>query len=171
MRSTAPHIVIVGRSGVGKSTVGFELSRRLHRPFFDADNHPDRAPEHAGEATDDEIVACRDWIQVICSTSMPAVIAAPWVGVDQVLRSRDEQRWGEPHWIVLLEADDDVLRGRIGERGAPASPAADADADDRLAALRAAAAVEVDTGSHSTSEVVDRVAQAWSRRSENLPAR
>lgn len=35
--SPAPHLVLIGLPGVGKTTVGRALARRLHRPFVDLD--------------------------------------------------------------------------------------------------------------------------------------
>lgn len=36
-RRPAPHLVLIGLPGVGKTTVGRALARRLHRPFVDLD--------------------------------------------------------------------------------------------------------------------------------------
>ena len=163
MRTTSPHIVLVGRPGVGKSSIGFALSRRLHRPFFDSDNHPERMPQHPGRATEEDEAACREWIRVIGATSMPAVVAAPWVGVDEILADDPVRNEDLRPWIVVLDADDSVLDERVG-------PIAEGDredggaVDERLARLREVAGAELDTSDDSVQDHVEALIAAWGDR-------
>ena len=169
MRTTSPHIVLVGPPGVGKSSIGFALSRRLHRPFFDSDNHPERMPRHPGRATAEDEAACREWIRVIGATSMPAVVAAPWVGVDEILADDPVRNEDLRPWIVVLDADDDVLDERVGPVADDEREDADA-VDERLARLREVASAELDTSADSLQDHVDALVAKWSDRIGGTPA-
>ncbi len=161
------HVVLVGLSGSGKSTVGPLLARRLGRPFVDTDalvvretGQPiPRIFAEQGEAAfrDLERVAVRRAID-----GPPAVIAtgggAPTIGATRELLWRG-------NLVVWLDAPVEVLAARVGAAGAgrpllatddPGGPAA------RLAALRAArepiyatAHLRVETAGRSPEQVVD----------------
>ncbi len=144
------HVVLVGLSGSGKTTVGRQLAAVLGRPFVDTDELITAAagrpiPQIFAEQGEPAFRALeREAVQRALS-GPPAVIAtgggAP---VDEANRCG--------HWrgnaVVWLDAPVDVLAARLGAAGAgrplladPRGPAA------RLAALHAARA-PVYAGAH-----------------------
>ncbi|MGZ6763966.1 MAG: gluconokinase, partial [Nocardioides sp.] len=65
-RPSGPHVVVMGVSGSGKSTVGAALAQRLGVPFADADDlHPEAniAKMSAGHPLDD--ADRRPWLERI----------------------------------------------------------------------------------------------------------
>lgn len=73
------HIIVMGVSGCGKSTVGHALAQRLNRPFIEGDKfHPadNIAKMQGGEPLDN--LDRRAWINALCDAandSPPAVIS------------------------------------------------------------------------------------------------
>lgn len=64
--ATPRHVVVMGVSGTGKTTVGVELAERLHMTFIEGDSlHPERniAKMSAGEPLDDD--DRRPWLQAL----------------------------------------------------------------------------------------------------------
>lgn len=131
------HIVLVGMMGVGKSSVGRALARRLDRPLRDTDALVER---RAGRSVreiwrDDGEAAFRDLESAALAEALgeenPSVIAAAG-GV--VLRddNRVALEQASAH-VVWLLADVEVLLGRV--RRGMHRPALDDDPEGALTAM------------------------------------
>ncbi|GAA1463851.1 gluconokinase [Williamsia maris] len=115
------HLCVMGVSGVGKSTVGAELARRLGRSFGDADDlHPrSNVVEMAAGTplTDTErgpwLDAVAAWLDEQSETVGGVVFAC------SALKRRYRDRLAEsdaPVFFLHLTADTDELRRRMTER-------------------------------------------------------
>lgn len=121
---TAPrHLVVMGVSGTGKTSVAAELARRLEMTFIEGDGlHPEAniAKMAAGTPLDDD--DRRPWLEAL--SALTGFHDAE--GVDTVLtcsalrrRYRDVLRAGVPTgscWFVHLHAPRDVLHARMERR-------------------------------------------------------
>ncbi len=121
---TAPrHLVVMGVSGTGKTSVATELARRLGMTFIEGDSlHPEAniAKMAAGRPLDD--ADRRPWLETL--SAVTAFHDAE--GVDTVLtcsalrrRYRDVLRAGVPAascWFAHLHAPRDVLQARMERR-------------------------------------------------------
>jgi shikimate kinase len=163
------HIVLIGLSGSGKSTVGALIAARLHRPFVDTDVLVERA---AGSAI---ATIFADWGEsvfrdlehkaVLEAIAGPPGVIATGGGAPTELRNQ------EPLWrgnlVVWLDAPVDVLAQRVGA-AAPGRPLlAAGQPKDRLAALRRAreaayaqAHYRLDTSQLSPAEAAEHVVRA-----------
>ena len=115
------HLCVMGVSGVGKSTVGAELARRLGRSFGDADDLHPRSNVEAMAAgtplTDTErgpwLDAVAEWLDEQSEVGGGVVFAC------SALKRRYRDRLAEasaPVFFVHLTADTDELRRRLTER-------------------------------------------------------
>lgn len=141
MSDTTPcdqqHIVLVGMMGVGKSSVGRALARRLDRPLLDTDTLVERrAGRSVREIWGQEgEVAFRDLESTALAEALgedrPSVIAAAG-GV--VLRDDNRVALLEASvYVVWLLADVDVLLERVGN--GMHRPALDHDPEKALRAM------------------------------------
>jgi gluconokinase len=117
------HVVVMGVSGTGKTTVGAELARRLGATFIEGDSlHPEAniAKMSAGQPLDDD--DRRPWLQTLNvlltshhADGIPAVLTC-----SALRRSyRDILRAGLPGcsvYFVHLAAPEAVLRKRMESR-------------------------------------------------------
>ena len=187
MDGRGPHLVLVGLMGVGKTTVGRALARRLERPFVDTDALVEAAAglpvarifAEEGEAA--FRARERDAVRDACASPDPLVIAC---GGGAMADPDSRRRARAAGMVVWLRAAPAVLGARVGDArsrpllaGSPAgspvgspgsSPAATL---DRLAALRdpayaAVADVEIPTDTRTVDEVVAAVLEELSRWSE-----
>jgi len=169
IKKPARCIFLVGPMGVGKSTIGPLLAKRLGWSFLDSDHEIEaRAgqtiPEifaEQGEASFREIEA-----ETIASISSAETVIA--LGGGALTHPGATERLQERGMIVYLHASADVLVGRIGN---PASRPllADLDPEGRREKLRALleerrplyerASIQVDA-SGSAEETVDRILAA-----------
>jgi gluconokinase len=117
------HLVVMGVSGTGKTTVGSALAHRLGRPFVEGDSyHPERnvAKMSAGQPLDDD--DRRPWLQTLNSllTFHHADDIAAVLTCSALRRSyRDILRAGLPEdsvYFVHLTAPASVLRRRMESR-------------------------------------------------------
>ncbi len=147
-------IVLVGLSGVGKSTLGRLVAERLGRPMLDLDAeiesregaHPATLIRERGEAAFREIEAAA--VTRACAVD-GAVIAC---GGGAVVDPLNRWRLWEAGRVVWLDAADEVLVARLAAHTED-RPMLDGDVLGRLAGLRAARApfyraadVRVDAG-------------------------
>ena len=122
-RGPARHLVVMGVSGTGKTTVGSLLAERLGMTFIEGDSlHPPRniAKMSAGEPLDDD--DRRPWLESLGSllafhhadgVSTVLTCSALKRAYRDVLRSRLP---GGVVFFVHLEAPFDVLRARMEAR-------------------------------------------------------
>lgn len=149
-------IVIMGVSGVGKSTIGQAVAEVLGLPFVEADDfHTEGsiARMERGEPLGD---AERDpWMRRVRA----AVLAAGPTVVVACSALRDRQRMllagglDRVRW-VLLDAEPEVVRRRLADRGRGVGPAL---LDSQLADLEAPPDALVVDASRSPAEVVQFV--------------
>lgn len=114
------HVVVMGVSGSGKSTVGKLLARRLHAGFIDADLlHPARniAKMQAGTPLDDS--DREPWLARV-GAQLASAEGTPLVAACSALKKsyRDIIRGADPTArFVLLHGSAELLRDRLGRRG------------------------------------------------------
>lgn len=159
--STIDHVVLVGLSGSGKSTVGRLLAVRLGRPFLDTDSLIvalagrsipelfDAAGEAAFRAVERQAVA-----QAL--DGPPAIVATG--GGAPVDAANREALW-RGNFVVWLDAPVATLVGRLGRSGAGRPLLANGVAE-RLTALAtarrhiyASAHLRLDTSRRSAADV------------------
>ncbi|MDQ6625056.1 MAG: gluconokinase [Verrucomicrobiota bacterium] len=115
----APHVVVMGVSGSGKSTVGALLAQKLGTRFLDADSlHPAQnlAKMEAGIPLDD--VDREPWLQTVGQKLLEAR-AIPLVVACSALRKsyRDIVRAADPTVrFILLHGSEALLTERLATR-------------------------------------------------------
>lgn len=177
--SAARHLILVGLPGVGKTTVGRALAKRLARPFIDVDAEIERLfdkpvgrifAEHGEEAFR---AAESDVSARLATSTTPAVIApgGGWVA--------NEAAWahlrGAARIIYLRVSPDEAVR-RMGRGVARRPLLASGDAVATLVALHERrrqayedlAELTVETGGLPRGEVVARVLQLVGATEQNF---
>lgn len=110
-------IVLIGLMGAGKTTIGFVLAERLHRPFVDSDTllflHEQRT---AREIADEEGLdalhrAEHDMARIAMSASSTVVFAAAASLMDLDTVAANDILDGA--WVVWLHASADTLEQRV----------------------------------------------------------
>ena len=135
------HVVVMGVSGCGKSSVALALADRLGRPFIEGDAHHSAqniAAMRAGiPLTDaDRLPWLATLAQLLKNASGPAVLTC-----SALRRSyRDKLRQGGPIVFVHLAGSPDVIADRIGLRKGHFMP--ETLLDSQFAALEPPAADE-----------------------------
>jgi shikimate kinase len=178
---SAPHLVLVGLMGAGKTTVGERCAERLGRPFVDTDELVEGTVrlsvaeifETLGEERfrDLERTAVAD----VSASPAPLVIAC---GGGAVLDRGSRERLRASGVVVWLQAPPAVLAARVADQERRAGATRPLVRDDgpvgtleRLAVMRApayqaAAHAVVDTTGKSVDEVVDEVVDELQARRE-----
>lgn len=166
--AAAPHLILIGLPGAGKTTVGRAVAKRLQRPFIDVDAEIEQMFGKAISrifAEDGEATFRRGEAEVsarLASSTTPAVIA-PGGGWVMNVAARAHLR-GAARIIYLRVSPDEAVR-RMGSGVARRPLLASGDAVSALDALheRRRQAYEeladwtVDTGGLRRSQVVARV--------------
>ena len=167
--SEAPHghIVLVGLSGSGKSTIGRRLATTLGRAFIDTD---DLIVARAGKpiprvfAEDGEHVFRSIEREAVAeAVALEAAVIATGGGAPMDPQNR-EVLW-DSTYVIWLDAAVETLVRRVGASGA-GRPLLAGDAAERLAALRAerqsvyaGAHFHLDTTSLTTGDAVETIRQ------------
>jgi shikimate kinase len=164
------NIVFIGYRGTGKTAVGKALSRRLGRPFYDADTYLE---EKAGRTISD-MVAAEGWPffrarekEVIreISAMEHCVIAT---GGGAVMDKENVARLRDRGALVLLTADTDTMIQRIqADESSPQQRPKLLEGDiyeeterllkERMPVYKAVADFSVDTSNLAIHEVVDQI--------------
>jgi shikimate kinase len=162
---TTGHVVHVGLSGSGKTTIGRLLAARLERPFVDTD---DLIVRHAGRpipevfATDGEATfrAIERECVAEALAAAPSIIAT---GGGAPVDPTNRRALWDGNTVVWLDAPVEALVTRVGEAGA-GRPLLSGGAATRLETLRrerehvyAAAHLHLDTGALSTADAVNAI--------------
>ena len=166
--TTGGHVVLVGLSGTGKSTVAPALAGLLGRGWVDLDREVERAAgasvaevfAREGEAS----FRRRELDALHAALAGPSAVVAAGGGIVTVAGAAEAMADAT---VVWLRADPRVLAARV-EGSSERRPLLDGDAAaalDRLAearepAYRAVADLEVDVGSLGADEVAGTVARA-----------
>ncbi|NJL45456.1 MAG: gluconokinase [Leptolyngbyaceae cyanobacterium SM2_3_12] len=114
-------IIVMGVSGVGKTTIGTLLAQQLAVPFYDGDNFHSAANiakmRQSLPLTDDDralwLAALGDFIQNLVNSQQSAVIAC------SALKAAYRQQLGrgDSHiQFVYLKGDYDLIQGRLNQR-------------------------------------------------------
>ena len=172
----APHVVLVGLMGAGKSTVGRALAARLGRAFVDVDDEVERragctVAELFGREGEAGFRAREaDAVADVLAAPDPGVVAT---GGGAVLCARTrEALTGQA--TVWLRATPEVLAERLGATPGVDRPLlVDGDPVARLARLAEereplyhdVAGIVVDVGGLSVDEVLDRILDSALARS------
>ncbi len=114
------HVVVMGVSGSGKTTVARLVADRLQRPFLEADDlHPaaNVAKMAAGTPLTDVdrapwLRSLRDWLAAQTSAGEPSVLTCSALKVAY----RDVLREGGPVLFVHLNLTAEILAQRMGQR-------------------------------------------------------
>ncbi len=122
------HLVVMGVSGSGKSTIAEKLADRLERPFAEADQfHPQANIDKmtAGhELTDNDrwpwLRAMRDWLSEQTMAGQPAIVTCS--ALRRVYRDLLREADGTV-LFVHLSGDPEVVGTRIGGRRGHFMPA------------------------------------------------
>ncbi|MDY6836947.1 MAG: shikimate kinase [Thermodesulfobacteriota bacterium] len=166
------NIILIGYRGTGKTVVGRALSKRLGRPFFDADDYVE---EKAGRTISD-LVAKEGWPffrarekEAIRQLSdMDDCVIAPGGGA--IMDKENVAFLGNKGWFVLLEADIDTMIQRIQGDEASSEQRPDLLGGDiyeetqtvlkeRMPVYEDVADISVDTSQLSIDEVVEKIVQ------------
>jgi shikimate kinase len=167
------HVVLVGATGSGKSTVGRLLAVRIGRRFRDNDVALAARGETAGTVSGDEAPHVEaDLLLAQLEAPRPAVIAAAASVVDD---PRVPSAVADAAVAVWLRGEPAVVTARA-RRGGYRPLVGDAVALRQLAVARAdryaaVADVTVDVTSSTPATIVDEVTAALARRVEAPPAR
>ncbi len=173
--SNARQIVLVGLSGVGKSSVGRALTEALGWPLIDTD---DLVTEREGrtpaqlivESGEDAFRQVEERVVVEAARQAPAVIAT---GGGSILSARSRRALGEHGFLCYLDATPYEIARRL--RQAPQAserPLLEGDIEARLAQLDAErrpfynhADAWIPVQALSPKQTAVRVLEAWSARS------
>ncbi|KAL9225080.1 hypothetical protein vseg_001045 [Gypsophila vaccaria] len=123
-------VVIMGVSGVGKSTIGHLLAETLNCPFLDADDfHPNSNKEKMSKGIPLSDEDRLPWLQILCQTlkdyitcGKKAVLACSALRKQyrEILRSSDPSYAQGGHcnsiMFALLEVPVEVLYDRLNKR-------------------------------------------------------
>ena len=114
-----PIVVVMGVTGVGKTTIGSQVAARLGVPFVDADDFHDPkdiARMHRGEALDD--AARAPWLDRLNAELQRRAAGGIVLACSALKRSyRERLVRGLPAVrFVLLTTDPGVIEERIGDR-------------------------------------------------------
>jgi len=115
MTASDANIVLIGYRGVGKTSVARELSARLDRPWFDADEEVERVAGHTiaeifaaeGEA------AFRDWESQIIARLAERRGAILSTGGGAILRAENCEALSRHGRVVWLQAEPETIHARI----------------------------------------------------------
>ena len=115
---TAPHLVLVGLMGAGKTTVGRRCAAALERDFVDTDDIVEAATgmtvaaifEQFGEARFRELE--RDSVRDVCASPVALVIAC---GGGVVLDAANRKQLRTSGFVVWLRASTATLGARVGD--------------------------------------------------------
>ncbi|HEU5317870.1 MAG TPA: shikimate kinase [Chloroflexota bacterium] len=162
--TAAGHVVLVGLSGSGKSTVGWTLAARLGRDFVDTDDLiVQRTGRSIPDLFRDEGEAAFRAIErdaVADAVARPAAVIATGGGAP--VDPANRRRLWDGGTVVWLDAPVEVLAQRVGQAGA-GRPLLSGDAVGRLTALREARE-SVYAGAHLRLDTealgIDRVVEA-----------
>lgn len=119
--SDQAHLVVMGVSGSGKSTIAERLAEELGHPFAEADEfHPPANIDKmaAGhELTDDDrwpwLYAMRDWLSAQTALGQPAIVTCS--ALRRVYRDVLREATGTVRF-VHLEGDPDTVGERVNRR-------------------------------------------------------
>jgi len=169
--SVAPHLVLVGLMGTGKSTVGRRIAHKLGWEFLDTDDEINRLTgrtvrqifETDGEEFFRQVE--HDVLAAACQLSTPHVIAGAG-GI--ILRADNRQLLKNSRFVVWLNAPLPVLVERIGQRAAKGDghrPLIDGNPAERLQKLyvereslyRDVSSIEIDVEGLQVQDVIDKV--------------
>jgi gluconokinase len=122
------HVVVIGVSGAGKSTVARELAAATGRRFADADDfHSEAAKATMARGiplTDDDrrpwLARLREWLSARAAEHVPTVLACS--ALRRAYRDVLAQADGEVAF-VLLDAPREVLAARVAHRPGHFMPA------------------------------------------------
>ncbi len=174
---TARHLALVGMMGVGKSTVGREVARRLGRVFVDLDT----AIEKTADATIPEIFETegeaafrsqeRAALVEACASSEMSVIAC---GGGVVIQPANRETLRDGAIVIWLRAEASVIAQRVVATsrdrplltsGSSIVTALDGLMDARREAYSAAADHVIETDTLTATAVADRVIESFERES------
>ena len=169
--SPAPHLVLVGLMGTGKSTVGRRIAHKLGWEFLDTDDEITRSTgrtvrqifETEGEDFFRQLE--HDVLAAAWQLSTPHVMAGAG-GI--VLRADNRDLLKTAQHVVWLNAPLPVLIERIGQRAAKGDghrPLIDGNPAERLQKLyvdreslyREVSTIEIDVEGLQVEEVIDKV--------------
>jgi shikimate kinase len=171
--SSGRSIILIGLMGVGKSSIGKRLARRLEMPFVDADAEIVKA---AGCSIEDIFerfgeTAFRDGEEKVIERLLrdgPQVLAT---GGGAFMNGQTRARIREAGVSVWLRASLEVLVRRLGRRQSERPLLKHGDLRDNLSRLidvrhpvYAEADIVVDTGEEPLETTVDRVVEALDAR-------
>ncbi|MGH9023859.1 MAG: shikimate kinase [Acidimicrobiia bacterium] len=184
------HVLLVGMMGTGKSTVGRQLAGRLGRPFLDVDS---RIEARGGQSVASLFATLgEEGFRGLESRVLASVLASPEPSVvacggGAVLDADNRALLRRSGLVVWLKATPAELSRRLGASSASgqtspgvarrpllAGPEPPVKALGRLerqrrTAYRASAHLSVETNARSVSELVDEIAGAMLRPSDQTP--
>ena len=162
-------VILIGLMGVGKSSIGKRLARRLDLPFVDADAEIVKAAGCSIEDIFDRYgeAAFREGERRVLDRLLregPQVLAT---GGGAFMDAKTRSRIREAGFSLWLRADLDILVRRLSRRSSERPLLKNGDLRETLAALMetrhpvyAEADLIVDTNDESPEATVDRVVQA-----------
>jgi len=169
--SPAPHLVLVGLMGTGKSTVGRRIAHKLGWEFLDTDDEitrtTGRTVRQIFEAEGEEYFRQLEHEVLVAAwqLSTPHVIAGAG-GI--ILRADNREILKSAQHVIWLNAPLPILLERIGQRAAKGDghrPLIDGNPAERLQKLyvereslyREVSSVEIDVEGLQVQDVIDKV--------------
>ncbi|RLT39581.1 MAG: 3-dehydroquinate synthase [Chloroflexi bacterium] len=137
MTNAPQQIVLVGLSGVGKTTIGRALAERLGWPFLDTDELVQQREGRTAAAIivergEAEFRRVEELVVMEAAKQSPAVIAT---GGGVILSHGNRRVLGERGFICYLDATPSEIARRLPTEGGPDRPLTDADPERRLREL------------------------------------
>ena len=175
-------IVLVGLSGVGKTTIGQGLAARLGWPLLDTDalalaREGRTAAEIIVQRGEPAFRRIEEEIVAEAARQAPAVIAT---GGGAILSPRSRRALGEHGLICFLDATPGEIAQRLPAEGGPQRPLIDGDPEARLTQLdgerrpfynHADLWVPVMGGPEAIDAAITRILRVWSAEAATLIAR
>ena len=113
------HLALIGFMGAGKSTLGRELARVMHRPFVDTDEEIEKHFGPIGELFERGEPEFRRIEEQVVAETLAGRTSVIALGGGAVLSEKTRERLGRTAFVAWVPVDVDTAWSRVGESGRP----------------------------------------------------